>query len=154
MLLALDANYGQWPIKIDNWNEDRTVVKSSHGLYRFLSIPFGLKNAPTMFQRVMDIILSTVKWPFVSLHVDDDLEFMGSVEIHLDQLRNVLEIVSRGGVSLKLKQFFFEDRICYQSHKIHPSIFGISTTATDLICIQLPPHGTELESFLGLWRLS
>lgn len=59
---TLDANSGYWQIEITEKDKNKTSVTSHHGLYRFVIMPFGLKNALGTFQRVIDVILSTVKW--------------------------------------------------------------------------------------------
>lgn len=34
-------------------------------------MPFGLKKAPVLFQRALDIILSRVKWQLTLVYLDD-----------------------------------------------------------------------------------
>ena len=59
---TLDCNSGYWQVEIAEEDCDKTTFASHSGLYRFLRVPFGLKNAPATFQRAVDIILSRVKW--------------------------------------------------------------------------------------------
>ena len=58
---TLDCNSGYFPVKIAEEDRERTTFASHSGLYRFLRMRFGLKNAPATFQRPVDIILSRVK---------------------------------------------------------------------------------------------
>lgn len=60
-----------------------------------------------MFPRPMDIILSTAKWQFALLYLDDVVIFWRSVEEHGDELQTTPRIVSRALVSLKQKNYFF-----------------------------------------------
>lgn len=46
---TLDANSGYWKIEIDPRDRDKTTFTSHHGLYRFVRMPLGLKNAPETF---------------------------------------------------------------------------------------------------------
>jgi hypothetical protein len=59
---ALDCNSGYLQIPVPPDNGDKTIFTSHYGIYRFLRLPFGLRNAPATFQRAIDIILSGVKW--------------------------------------------------------------------------------------------
>lgn len=70
-----DANAGYWQVETDPKEWDKTAFKSHHGLKWFIRIPFGLKNAPETFQRVVDVIFSTVRWKFVLVYLDDILLF-------------------------------------------------------------------------------
>ena len=58
---TLDCNSGYQQVEIAEVERDKTTFASHSGLYRFLSMPFSLKNAPATFQRAVDIILSRVK---------------------------------------------------------------------------------------------
>ena len=59
---TLDCNSGYWQIPVHPEDRDKTTFTSHYGIYRFLRLPFGLRNAPATFQRAIDIILSGVKW--------------------------------------------------------------------------------------------
>jgi hypothetical protein len=59
---TLDCNSGYWQIPVHPEDRDKTTFTSHYGIYRFLRLPFGLRNAPVTFQRAIDIILSGVKW--------------------------------------------------------------------------------------------
>ncbi len=59
---ASDCNSGYWQIPIDPSNRDKTTFKSHFGTYRFVRMPFGVRNAPATFPRAIDDILSVVKW--------------------------------------------------------------------------------------------
>ena len=68
---TLDANSGYWQIRMAEQDKTKTAFTTHHGLYQFTRMPFGLKNAPATFQRVMDIIMATVLWKFALVYIDD-----------------------------------------------------------------------------------
>ena len=57
-------------------------------------MPFGLKNAPAVFQRLMQRVLHGLnpeEGPdFVSVYLDDVLVFSATLEEHLGHLRSVM----------------------------------------------------------------
>ena len=59
---TLYCNSDYWKIQVRPDDREKTNSKSRCGIYRFLRLPFGLRNAPATLQRAIDIILSGVKW--------------------------------------------------------------------------------------------
>lgn len=50
---TLDASGTYWQIESDNEDREKTASTIHHGLYKFIRMPYGLKNAQPTFQRVM-----------------------------------------------------------------------------------------------------
>jgi Reverse transcriptase (RNA-dependent DNA polymerase) len=75
-------------------------------------MPFGLVNAPATFQRAMDVMLSSVKWKFCLMYLDDIIIYSSSHEQHLKDLNLVLELINRAGLTLSLKKCrFFKEKV-------------------------------------------
>ncbi|UYV63892.1 K02A2.6-like, partial [Cordylochernes scorpioides] len=51
---AIDLRSGYWQVEIDEQDKKKTAFTTSHGLYEFNVMPFGLCNAPATFERIMD----------------------------------------------------------------------------------------------------
>jgi hypothetical protein len=68
---TLDCNSGYWQIPLDEDDRDKTTICSHAGTFRFLPVPFALRNAPATFQREIDIILSGLKWRTFLAYLDD-----------------------------------------------------------------------------------
>lgn len=78
----LYASSGYWHCEVDKCNRDKTTFSSHMGLFRYVRMPFGLKNAPATFQRALDIILSQVKRQFALVYQDDVTIYSRSVQEH------------------------------------------------------------------------
>lgn len=48
-------------------------------------MPFGLRNAPRTFERIMDEVLRDIGDEFCQIYVDDIILFSHSVEEHIQQ---------------------------------------------------------------------
>lgn len=53
-------------------------------------MPFGLCNAPSTFQRLMERLFGDQQCQSLLLYLDDTVVFSSSVEQHLEQLEIVL----------------------------------------------------------------
>ena len=50
----IDLYVGFWQVRVDKNNIQKTAFVSPLGLFEFVTVPFGLKNAPSTFQRAME----------------------------------------------------------------------------------------------------
>jgi hypothetical protein len=149
---TLDCNSGYWQIPVDPADRDKTTFTSHYGIYRFIRLPFGLRNAPGTFQRAVDIILSGVKWKTCLVYLDDVIVFSSSREAHMRHVDEALTLLERAGLSLKLaKCQFFKDTVNYLGHVIRPGRLGVAEKNTEALkSAPMPCTQTELRSFLGL----
>ena len=88
-----DANSGYWKIAVDKQYQEKTAFICHKGLYEYLRMPFGLANAPAMFQRVLNIELSRYKWRTFLVYLDDVIVFRRNKREHLQHLKKVLSIL-------------------------------------------------------------
>ena len=96
---TLDAKRSYWQIKVREPSREKTAFVTFDGLYEFKVMPFGLCNAPSTFQRLMQKILRGLS-SFCSVYIDDILIFSESIEDHINHLSQVLERVESFGLKL------------------------------------------------------
>ncbi len=87
-------------------------------------MPFGLSNAPAVFQRLR--LNPEDGQAFVSVCIDDILIYSRSLEEHITHLRLVLERIKAAGLKLKLsKCAFVRQEVEYLGHVLTPE--GLKT---------------------------
>ena len=60
------------------------------GLFKWIILPFGLSNAPSTFQRLMNQMFFSLLDRFMVIYLDDILVFSESLSDHLTHLQIVL----------------------------------------------------------------
>ncbi|GKD42590.1 Orf y, partial [Tanacetum coccineum] len=76
-----------------------TAFLAPGGLYEWLVMPFGLKNAPAVFQRKMDKCFKGTE-AFIAVYIDDILVFSKNEEDHARHLNKMLQICKNNGLIL------------------------------------------------------
>lgn len=131
---TLDANYGYWQIKIDDNVVDETAFATHHRLFCYKRMPFGLKNAPTTFQRAMSFILASIKWQFSIVYTDNIVVFTQSARFIFLHKKKVPRLLMNAGMKLKLKKCqIFCEFIDYHGHVIAPSKLQVAREAKEAI---------------------
>ncbi len=122
---------GYWKIPIGPRHRDKTTFMSHFGTYRFVRMPFSLRNAPATFQSAIDVILLGVKWQHCLVYLNDVIVFSKSLPDHLVHLEHILGLLRNAGVSLKLKNCnFFTQSVDYLGHVIQPGRLALAEKNT------------------------
>lgn len=82
-------------------------------------MPFGLANAPAVFQRMINAVLGHLRYSVALAYMDDFLLPTTTVEEGLEHLRKILEALRRAGLTLRWsKCYFFRDHVDYLGYDI------------------------------------
>lgn len=76
-----------------------TALIVPQGLYEWLVMPFGIKNAPAVFQRKMDNYFSKYE-NFIAVYIDDILVFSQSEQEHATHINKMLHVCKENGLVL------------------------------------------------------
>lgn len=100
--LDLDMAYHQVPIT-DEDKEKTAFATPRGGLYQFTIMPYGLCNAASTFERLIEKALRGLQWRVAVLYLDDIVVFGKTWEQHFDNLAQVLERLAEAGLKLNLR---------------------------------------------------
>ena len=137
-------------LRLSDKSKSLLTVNSIVGLLQYERMPFGIKTAPQVFQKVMDKILAGIS--NVTCYIDDILVWSRSREEHYAILEQVLRRLQEHNVRARLsKCTFLENSIDYLGHRIdekgiHPSEEKVKS----LKLAPIPTNVSELKAFLGL----
>ena len=89
-----------------------------HGQFQWCFMPFGLRNAPATFQRLMWKVLKGLE-SFTCAYLDDVIIFSNSWSEHLRHLQLVFQRLQNAGLTLKKAKCVFATAVVdYLGHTI------------------------------------
>jgi Reverse transcriptase (RNA-dependent DNA polymerase) len=87
---CLDANKGFHQVRLAPSSQPMTAFSTHRGLFEYHRMPFALKNAPAIFQSIMDRILhSELREGWARVYIDDIIVFSPTFELHVGHLRRI-----------------------------------------------------------------
>jgi hypothetical protein len=86
-----NAGYNQIFIALEDINKTAFRVPGAVGLFEYVVMTFGLKNAGATYQRATNYIFHELIGKLMEIYIDDVVVKSASVEGHLEDLRQVLE---------------------------------------------------------------
>ncbi|KAI2657212.1 Transposon Tf2-9 polyprotein [Labeo rohita] len=103
----LDLRNAYHLVRIREGDEWKTAFNTPTGHFEYLVLPFGLSNAPAIFQALVNDVLRDMINKFVFVYLDDILIFSRSFQVHVQHISRqfVVEVdVSEVGVEAVLSQ--------------------------------------------------
>ena len=101
---SIDLASGYWQIEMDEKDIVKTAFTCHLGLFEFIVMPFGLKNAPPTFQRMMNEILGEWLDEFVVVYIDDIMIYSKTFGEHMEHVEMILKKLKEVNLMLKLKK--------------------------------------------------
>jgi len=149
---TLDLKSGFHQIELAERDREKTAFSVNNGKYEFCRLPFGLKNAPSIFQRAIDDVLRDHIGKTCYVYVDDVIIFSQTMESHVNDINTVLKTLCDAGMRVSVeKSMFFKENVEYLGFIV--SRGGIKTSPEKVKAIkEFQPPSTlfSLRSFLGL----
>lgn len=130
----------------------KTAFRTPLGHYEYLTLSFGLTNAPAAFQSVMNRLFSKHMYKFVMIYLDDILVFSKDAEEHSRHLRVVLDILREANLTVALhKCKFYQEEVLFLGHIVSGS--GVKVDPAKVRAVNDFPRPADvhhLRSFLGM----
>lgn len=150
---SLDLCSGFYQMKVDPKDTYKTAFATDSGLYEWNRVPFGLKNSPNSFQRLMQIVLSGLKPHQIAVYLDDIIiASKNNIHDHLEKLKLVFNRLRQHNLKLKpSKCKFLMSTIKYLGFQVcGGKVFPDDSNVSVIDNFKIPTTKTEVKSFLGV----
>ena len=149
---TLDLANGFHQILVAKEDRPKTAFSTPYGHYEFTRMPFGLRNAPPTFQRMMNVVLTGLQGIRCFVYLDDIVIYGKNLADHNEKLVEIMEALTKHNLKLQpTKCKFLHKEVAYLGHVITEE--GIKPDEKKIIAIKnlLPPkNDKQVKSFLGL----
>jgi hypothetical protein len=148
----LDLRSGYHQVCMFEDDISKAAFRTHHGHFEFLVMAFGLTNAPSAFQALMNDVLRDFLRRFVLVFFDDILIYNLTWMEHLQHVRAIFQVLRDNSLALKRSKFSFGSReVAYLGHVIRDSGVAMDPTKIDAVLAWPTPTSVRaLRGFLGL----
>ena len=124
---TLDLISGYWQVGLTQEAKIKSAFCVRGGLYLFNVMPFGLCNAPSTFERLMEAVLQGLQWQTCLVYLDDVVIFGRDEDELLQRMDEVFTRLGDAGLKLKPRKCkLFTRETDYLGHVISDKGVAVS----------------------------
>lgn len=149
---TFDINSAFWAIPLKIQDRYKTAFVTQEGHFQWTCLPFGLKTAPAIFQRILSNIIRKYKLSSFAVNfIDDILIFSKTFEEHILHITSLLEAILKEGFRLKFSKCIFANHYAkYLGHIIeNNSVRPLKDYVTAVKNFPVPETRKNIRQFLG-----
>ncbi|CAF3711733.1 unnamed protein product [Rotaria socialis] len=115
----IDLRSGYFQVPLASEERNKTAFITHDGLWHFNRLPQGLKNSPSVFQRLMNKTLGSLRWDVCLAYLDDIVIYSRSFNQHLIDVGNICHVLHESNFKLNYnKCSFFQQEISFLGYTI------------------------------------
>ncbi|KAG6445389.1 hypothetical protein O3G_MSEX003922 [Manduca sexta] len=149
---TLDLASGFHQILINPEDAPKTAFSVPQGHFQFNRMPFGLKNAPSTFQKLMNTCLTGLQGTRCFVYLDDIVIYSYDLNSHISTLKEVFNRLRSFTLKLQPEKCeFLRKEVAYLGHIINENGVKPNTDKTKAVTqFPTPQSPKDIKSFLGL----
>ena len=148
---TLDLLSGFWQVPLHPDDAEKTAFSTDQGHYEFLVLPFGLCNAPSTFQRLMNNVLKSHR-KFVLVYIDDVIVYSPTFDEHLKHLQITFDALREAKLTVKASKCNWGKlEVKYLGHLIsNKTVKPDPAKVSAVQSFPTPKCLKDLQTFIGL----
>lgn len=116
---TLDLASGFHQIEMHENSIQKTAFNTDKGYFEFRRMPFGLKNTPATFQRLVNSVLREYINKICLAYLDDIIILGTSLHEHIQNIRKVFSKLKQHNLKLQLdKSEFLQKEVAYVAYVV------------------------------------
>jgi len=149
---TLDCASGYWQVPLAEEDRTKTAFSTPTGHYEYFRMPFGLKSAPSTFQRLMNSVFMGLIGTRGFVYSHDVIIFGETLQEHHTRLREVFQKLRHFNLKNEPgKCEFLKTELNYLGYVVTSE--GVKPDPEKVKAIKnfpIPKNKTDVKSFLGL----
>lgn len=145
-----DLLKGYWQVPLSERAQEISSFVTPSGLYSYTVMPFGLKNAPATFQRLMNHVVAGLEG--CAVYLDDLVVFSDTWPSHLQRIRSLFVCLAEANLTINLaKCEFARATVTYLGRVVGQGrVAPVGAKVAAVAGFPQPTTKKELQRFLGL----
>ena len=145
-----DLLKGYWQVPLTGRAKEVSTFVTPDGLFQYCVMPFGMKNAPATFQRMINGLICGLKG--YEAYIDNIVVYSDTLEDHLQLLRDFFVRLRDAQLTINLpKSEFWQTRVVFLGHVVGQGEVALVAAKVEAILkFPAPTDKCEVMRFLGM----
>ena len=147
---TFDMLKGYWQVPLTQRAREISAFVTPSGLYQYKVMPFGMKNAPAKFQRMVNKLVRDIDG--CEGYIDDVVIFSDNWSDHIRQIKRFFQIMREAKLTINLmKSEFGKATVKYLGHIVgQGQVRSLDAKIQTIVKYPIPTSRKELARFLGM----
>ena len=147
---TFDMLKGYWQVPLTQRAREISAFVTPSGLYQYKVMPFGMKNAPATFQRIVNKLVRDIDG--CEGYIDDVVIFSDNWSDHIHQIKRFFQIMREAKLTINLmKSEFGKATVKYLGHIVgQGQVRPLDAKIQTIVKYPIPTSRKELARFLGM----
>ena len=147
---TFDMLKGYWQVPLTQRAREISAFVTPSGLYQYKVMPFGMKNAPATFQRMVNKLVRDIDG--CEGYIDDVVIFSDNWPDHIRQIERFFQIMREAKLTINLmKSEFGKATVKYLGHIVgQGQVRPLDAKIQSIVKFPIPTSRKELARFLGM----